>query len=92
GDAPHPAGPYSTGIELVRDIADITGGKMAVGVAGYPEGHPNINGLQLLEALAAKQEYATRVVTQMCFSANAIHNYAALLRRQGVHLPVWAGV
>ncbi|MFP3700177.1 hypothetical protein SB758_32380, partial [Burkholderia sp. SIMBA_013] len=21
-----------------------------------------------------------------------IHNYAALLRRQGVHLPVWAGV
>jgi methylenetetrahydrofolate reductase (NADPH) len=28
----------------------------------------------------------------MCFSAGKIHDFAALLRREGVQLPVWAGV
>ncbi|MEV7607788.1 methylenetetrahydrofolate reductase [Paenarthrobacter sp. NPDC089322] len=92
GDAAHAAGPYTTGLELLRDIADITGGTMSVGVAGYPEGHPNISGLQLVDALLEKQELANRVITQMCFSADAIHDYAALLRREGVNLPVIAGV
>ncbi|MBT2588247.1 methylenetetrahydrofolate reductase [Arthrobacter sp. ISL-95] len=92
GDAAQPAGPYATGSELLRDIADVTGGQMRVGVAGYPEGHPNINGLQLVEALLEKQELASGIVTQMCFSAETIHSYVESLRREGVHLPVIAGV
>ncbi|MEC3854315.1 methylenetetrahydrofolate reductase [Paenarthrobacter ureafaciens] len=92
GDAPRAAGVYSTGVELVRDIAELSGGSMSVGVAGYPEGHPNINGLQLMDALLEKQEFAGKIVTQMCFSAETIHTYVALLRKEGVHLPVYAGV
>ncbi|MFJ5957686.1 methylenetetrahydrofolate reductase [Paenarthrobacter sp. NPDC092416] len=85
-------GPYATGGELLRDIARITSGGMAVGVAGYPEGHPDIASLQLVDALLEKQEHATKIVTQMCFSADKIHEYVAMLRREGVTLPVWAGV
>jgi methylenetetrahydrofolate reductase (NADPH) len=48
--------------------------------------------VDLLDALLAKQHLASHVVTQMCFSAPKILDYAALLRREGVQLPVWAGV
>ncbi|MGO4250502.1 methylenetetrahydrofolate reductase [Paenarthrobacter sp. RAF54_2] len=87
-----PSGSYSNGGELLRDIAQITSGAMAVGVAGYPEGHPDITSLQLVDALLEKQEHASKIVTQMCFSVDKIHDYVGMLRREGVLLPVWAGV
>jgi len=92
GDAQQPAGPYASSRPLLEDIAERSGGRIAAGVAGYPEGHPAVGSLELLDDLLAKQHLATRIVTQMCFSAPEIQNYAALLRREGVHLPVWAGV
>jgi methylenetetrahydrofolate reductase (NADPH) len=76
----------------LADIAEYSGGSITAGIAGYPEGHPSMSGLDLLDALLAKQHLATHVVTQMCFSAPTILDYAALLRREGVELPVWAGV
>lgn len=92
GDAPHPAGPYNNSVRLMEDIADMTGGNLATGVAGYPEGHPRHNELHMLDALLEKQHMASNVVTQMCFSAPRISWYAELLRREGVDLPIWAGV
>lgn len=92
GDSPRAAGPYGTAAELMEDIAQYSGGGIAIGVAGYPEGHPSAVGLDLLDALLAKQHLASYVVTQMCFSAPKIVDYVSLLRREGVDLPVWAGV
>ncbi|WP_235564054.1 methylenetetrahydrofolate reductase [Arthrobacter sp. Soil763] len=92
GDAAHAAGPYETGARLLEDIAEISGGEVAVGVAGYPEGHPQRSQLHMLDALLEKQHLAASVVTQMCFSAARINWYVELLRREGVSLPVWAGV
>lgn len=92
GDAAHAAGPYDTGARLMEDIADLSGGRIAIGVAGYPEGHPRQNPLHMLDSLLEKQHLATHVVTQMCFSAARISCYVELLRREGVALPVWAGV
>lgn len=92
GDAPHAAGPYTGSGRLMEDIADLSGGNLAVGVAGYPEGHPKHNELHMLDALLEKQHLAASVVTQMCFSAPRIGWYAELLRREGVDLPIWAGV
>ena len=92
GDAPDAAGPYGNSSRLMEDIADLTGGTMAIGVAGYPEGHPKHNELHMLDALLEKQHLASTVVTQMCFSAARIGWYAELLRREGVDLPIWAGV
>lgn len=92
GDTQRPAGPYGSSAELMEDIAQYSGGSMSIGVAGYPEGHPAVAGLDLLEDLLAKQHLASHVVTQMCFAAPKITDYVALLRREGVELPVWAGV
>lgn len=92
GDRKQPAGEYESALPVLEDIAQYTSGLMRAGVAGYPEGHPAVSPLDLLDSLLAKQHLASHVVTQMCFSAERIHDYAALLRREGVHLPVWAGV
>ena len=92
GDGPLGGGPYRSSLPLLADIAEYSGGSITAGIAGYPEGHPSVSGLDLLDALLAKQHLATHVVTQMCFSAPKILDYAALLRREGVGLPVWAGV
>jgi methylenetetrahydrofolate reductase (NADPH) len=92
GDRKQAAGEYQSALPVLEDIAQYTGGMMRAGVAGYPEGHPAVSPLDLLDGLLAKQHLASHVVTQMCFSAGKIHDYAALLRREGVHLPVWAGV
>lgn len=92
GDAAQAAGPYLSSARLLEDIAQLSGGSVAVGVAGYPEGHPQQSQLRMLDALLEKQHLATSVVTQMCFSAARISWYVELLRREGVALPVWAGV
>jgi methylenetetrahydrofolate reductase (NADPH) len=92
GDRKQAAGEYQSALPVLEDIAQYSGGLMRAGVAGYPEGHPAVSPLDLLDGLLAKQHLASHVVTQMCFSAGKIHDYAALLRREGVHLPVWAGV
>lgn len=92
GDRKRPAGRYESALPLLEDIAQYSGGMMRAGVAGYPEGHPAVGPVDVLDALLAKQHLASHVVTQMCFSAEKILDYVALLRREGVRLPVWAGV
>ncbi|GAB3270743.1 methylenetetrahydrofolate reductase [Sinomonas notoginsengisoli] len=92
GDAVQAAGPYANSLELMEDIAELSGGRLSIGVAGYPEGHPTHGAVALLDALLAKQHLAANVVTQMCFSARMITAYVGLLRSEGVELPVWAGV
>ena len=92
GDRKQPAGPYESALPLLEDIAQYTGGLMRAGIAGYPEGHPSAGPVDVLDALLAKQHLASHVVTQMCFAPEKILDFAALLRREGVELPVWAGV
>lgn len=92
GDRKQSAGVYDSALPVLEDIAQYSSGMMRAGVAGYPEGHPLVSPVDLLDGLLAKQHLASHVVTQMCFSAGRIHYFAALLRREGVHLPVWAGV
>jgi methylenetetrahydrofolate reductase (NADPH) len=92
GDRKQPAGPYESALPVLEDIAQYSGGLMRAGVAGYPEGHPSTGPVDMLDALLAKQHLASHVVTQMCFAPEKILDYAALLLREGIELPVWAGV
>lgn len=92
GDKAQAAGPYGSSEALIRDIAELGSGTFRIGVAGYPEGHPNISDQQLLDSLRVKAEVADSIVTQMCFSAEVIGTYAAMLRSEGIVVPVWAGV
>lgn len=92
GDRKKPAGIYESALPALEDIAQYSGGMMRAGIAGYPEGHPFVGPVDVMDALLAKQHLASNVVTQMCFSAEKILDYSASLRREGVELPVWAGV
>jgi hypothetical protein len=42
GDAPEPAGPFNSAVELLEALSQIEHGIRTIGVACYPEGHPLI--------------------------------------------------
>lgn len=85
-------GELHDGLALLRAMEDIGHPFSSVGVAGYPEGHPAIPEARLIEALLAKQEYATHVTTQMTFDATAIGSWIDRIRDVGITLPVHVGV
>ena len=45
-----------------------------------------------MSSLEIKAPMASSLVTQMCFSAEAISRYLRTIRKTGVELPVWVGV
>jgi methylenetetrahydrofolate reductase (NADPH) len=92
GDARKPAGEYTRAFELLRDMDEFDHKFMDIGVAGYPEGHPAVSNEVLLEDLLAKQAYSNYLVTQMCFDADIVGNWARQIRGQGVTLPIWLGL
>ncbi|GAA3838505.1 methylenetetrahydrofolate reductase [Brevibacterium ammoniilyticum] len=92
GDAEPPAGDYVDALGLLRDIASFDLAWDRIGIGGYPEGHPKIDDAKLLQALVAKQPFATHIVTQICFSAEATATWLRQLRAAGVTLPVRIGV
>jgi len=92
GDAKEPAGPYEDALALLSAMADLGHGLEQVGITGYPEGHPIIDDAALRRALLDKAPFATYVVTQMCFDPGAILAWVTGIRREGVGLPVYAGI
>jgi methylenetetrahydrofolate reductase (NADPH) len=87
GDAAHPAGDYDCSLDLLRDMAEIGHGFEDVGVAAHPEGHPLVDDAELLRLLREKQPYATYLVKQMCFDADALIAWLRRVRAAGVTLP-----
>lgn len=92
GDAPRALGPYTTALQLLRDIAGFDHRLRHIGVAAHPEGHPAVDTETLMLALAAKQPFATYLVTQMCFDAAALANWLAAIRARGITLSAWIGL
>jgi methylenetetrahydrofolate reductase (NADPH) len=85
-------GEIHDGLALLRMMEELGHRFEAVGVAGYPEGHPSIPDEVLLSSLEEKQAYATYVTTQMSFDANAISSWIARIRAAGVTLPIQLGL
>jgi methylenetetrahydrofolate reductase (NADPH) len=87
-----PHGDYFDALSLLRDMADLGHPFLEVGITGYPEGHPEIPADRLRQAMLEKQAHATHIVTQMCFSPEAIVDWITTIRADGVALPVRVGV
>jgi methylenetetrahydrofolate reductase (NADPH) len=85
-------GEIHDGLALLRLMEELGHPFGAVGVAGYPEGHPSIPDDVLLASLKEKQAHATYVTTQMSFDAGAIAGWIARMRDSGVTLPVHLGL
>jgi methylenetetrahydrofolate reductase (NADPH) len=91
GDAKEP-GDYVDGLGLLREMAEIGHPLAEIGIPCYPQGHPFIADGPLLEALHAKEEYASYMTTQLCFDPGAVASWLAARRAEGLALPVHLGV
>lgn len=98
GDPPVPIGPFSDTMSLLRTGLFERNGITAVGIAGHPDGHPDMNTEQLWQALADKRaEIADRgmaslIVTQFGFDADPFLAWLRELRARGIDSPVRIGV
>jgi methylenetetrahydrofolate reductase (NADPH) len=102
GGAPQPLGVYDAAIQLLETGLFEMHGISRIGVAGHPEGNPDIikarGEAALVEALKAKQAYLVGhgiqgyIATQFLFEAGPVAYWAKGLREQGITLPVHVGV
>ncbi len=98
GDLTPPAGEFSSTLEVL-DSGELDGaGLTALGVAGHPEGNPNIPPATAWDALARKQAWgaktgvAVHVATQFGFDTAALASFDRELAARGIALPVHVGV
>jgi methylenetetrahydrofolate reductase (NADPH) len=92
GDSREPVGPYESAFQLLDAMSQLEHGIEEVGIGGYPEGHPQISDEELDRALMDKQPFASYVVTQLCFDADAILGWISYVRHRGIRLPVYIGL
>jgi methylenetetrahydrofolate reductase (NADPH) len=91
-------GPFRSAADAIDSGLFRRRGIRALGIAGYPEGHPKIGDDALFKALAEKiaaaeaTGLAVEIVTQFCFDARAILDYAARLRAFGFEQPLRIGL
>jgi methylenetetrahydrofolate reductase (NADPH) len=91
-------GPFRSAADAIDSGLFRRRGIRALGIAGYPEGHPKIGNDALFKALAEKiaaaeaTGLAVEIVTQFCFDARAILDYIARLRGFGFEQPLRIGL
>jgi methylenetetrahydrofolate reductase (NADH) len=102
GGAPEPLGAYDAAVQLIETGVFESHGIRRIGLAGHPEGNPDIvrkhGPAMLLEALKEKQASARSrgldafIATQFLFEAGPVVEWASGLRREGIDLPIHIGV
>jgi methylenetetrahydrofolate reductase (NADPH) len=89
GDNSDAMGEYASAGELLPLVRERM---QRVGIAAYPEGHPQLDSEVLARALADKSALADYMVTQMCFDSDAVLDWLSATRERGVSLPVMIGL
>lgn len=92
GDAPMPAGRYSSALELLADLREMSAPLDRIGITGYPESHPLISDRATVQAMADKSGYATEVVSNLCFDPWVLAWWVHAVRTRGIALPIVLGV
>lgn len=98
GDRDQPAGELHSAIQLIRSGVFEANGIRRIAIACYPEGHPRITDNVLDAALLEKLEAAdaanlnVRLITQLCFDAEAIVRFVGGLRDRGVTADIRVGL
>ena len=106
GDAPRGAAAPATGdfrfaADLVRAVRDFgAAGRhpdprgFGIGVAGFPEGHPETpNTLLQMDHLKAKVDAgADAIITQLFFDNGAFHDWRERCELAGIRVPIVAGI
>lgn len=98
GAVDRPVGDFSDTMQLLETGLFDKYGIETIGVAGHPEGNPDIPDQAIEQALAWKNDFAARsganlyVVTQFCFEAAPIIEWDRRIRAEGIDLPLVIGV
>lgn len=98
GDPSHPVGPYADSSSLIATGLFEALGIKAIGIAGHPEGHPNMSDELCLEVLEKKcamihqRGMKPLIVTQFGFDPEAFLIWLKILRLRGIDAPVRIGV
>lgn len=92
-----PRGDFEYASDLVRHIREHADGKgidITIGVAGFPEGHPDTpDSLRAMEHLKSKiDEGADWICSQLFFDNHAFLDWLARCRLAGIEIPVLAGI
>lgn len=92
GDADPPAGDYQGSLDLLEDLHELGMPFSGVGVTGYPESHPSIHDDVTVQAMWDKRRFATQIVSNLTFDADALVTWVRRMRGRGVALPLLIGV
>lgn len=98
GGLDRPLGEFSDTMQLLDTGLFDRYGIARLGVAGHPEGSPDIADAQIRAALAWKNAFAERtgaslyVVTQFCFEAAPVIAWDKRIQAEGNRLPVHVGL
>ncbi|MHA1151143.1 MAG: metFprotein [Alphaproteobacteria bacterium] len=98
GAVDKPAGPFADTMQLLETGLFDKHGIRKFGVAGHPEGSPDISDRAIAEALRWKNDFAQRsgaelyLVTQFCFEAGPVIAWDRRVQAEGNRLPIHVGV
>ena len=93
-----PLGEFSDTMQMLDTGLFDRYGLSRIGIAGHPEGSPDIPDAQIRAALAWKNAFAERtgasmyVVTQFCFEAAPVIEWDRRIQAEGNRLPVQIGI
>ena len=98
GDVTEPLGPYGDALDVIASGLTAKHGIRRIGIAGYPDGHPDIETRALNRALEAKlaacRKTATDpyIVTQFSFQARSIIDWCRAIHDKHPDLRIHAGI
>jgi methylenetetrahydrofolate reductase (NADPH) len=98
GAVPSPLGEFSDSMQLLATGLLDKYNIKRIGVAGHPEGSPDIPDEAIKHALKWKNDFANRtdaqmyVVTQFCFENEPIIKWDKQIQAEGNRLPIYIGV
>jgi methylenetetrahydrofolate reductase (NADPH) len=102
GGAPEPIGKFHCALQLMETGVFQNHGIETVGIAGHPEGNPDITKIHgeamLLRALKEKNAWLSEtktngfIATQFLFNAEPVAHWALELKAAGINLPIYVGV
>lgn len=98
GGVDNPVGEFSSSMEVLRTDLFQQYGIKKLGVAGHPEGSPDIPPADVTSALLEKNAYAKEhgiemyITTQFCFEAEPIIEWDKRIRAEGNELPIHIGI
>jgi methylenetetrahydrofolate reductase (NADPH) len=92
GDADRPLGRFESALALLRELDGLGRPFAHIGITGYPESHPEISDDVTVQAMWDKRQYATYIVSNLCFDAATVRRWIRRVRARGVDLPLYFGL